>query len=166
MNVLNDRRTIAGLVLVLLGLAALASEWLRLTDAVVLASIAIVLLVAYALSQRYGFLVPGMILAFGSIGVGLQDAGYDPSGGLVAIAFASGFLGVYVVDVFVHDGSRWWPLIPGTILALIGTNAMVENAGGSDIVARLWPIVLVIAGLVVLFAAWRRTPTAPGPTSS
>lgn len=106
-----------------------------------------------------------MILGFGSIGVGLQDAGYDPSGGLVAIAFASGSLAIYLVDVYVHDGSRWWPLIPGSILALIGTNAIVENAGGSDMVARLWPMVLVIAGVVVLLAAWRRAPTA-GQSSS
>lgn len=158
MNVINDRRTLAGLILVVIGLAVLANEWLTVPDAIVIASIGVVFLVAYAFTRRYGFLVPGMILGFGSVGVWLQDSGYDESGGLVALAFAVGFLGVYVVDAATRDGSRWWPLIPGTILALIGVDAVVRDAAATDVVARLSPLVLVIAGVIVLISAWRRSP--------
>jgi hypothetical protein len=160
MNVLNDRRTVAGLILILVGLAVLATEYFALADAVVLGSIGIVFLVAYAFTRRYGFLVPGMIFASAAVGNGLQDSGNDPSGGLVGIAIGAGFLGIYLVDAFVRDGSRWWPLIPGTILTLIGANALVEGTVASDLVARLAPLVLVIAGVIVLVAAWRRAPTA------
>jgi hypothetical protein len=97
------------------------------------------------------------------VGNGLQDSGNDPTGGLVAIAIGVGFLGIFLVDAFVRDGSRWWPLIPGTILTLVGANYVVEGAAASDVVARLSPLVLVIAGVIVLVAAWRRTPT-PGPS--
>jgi len=158
MNVLNDRRTFAGLILIVIGLAVLAQQWLAITDAIVIASIGIVFLLAYAFTRRYGFLVPGMILSAGSVGVWLQDSGYDEAGGLIAIAFALGFLGVYLIDAFVRDGSRWWPLIPGTILALIGADALVRNTVATDVVARLSPLVLVVAGVIILVAAWRRTP--------
>lgn len=165
MKVLNDRRTIAGLILVLVGLATLVTQWLALSDSAVLGSIGIVFLVLYAVRRHYAFLVPGMILTFAAVGNAVQDAGYDPSGGLVAIAIGAGFLGIYLVDAFMRDGSRWWPLIPGTILTLMGANYVVEDAAATDIVARLSPLVLVIAGVVVLVAAWRRTPTAR-PTGS
>jgi hypothetical protein len=159
MNVINDRRTLAGLILVVVGLAVLAREWFALTDAIVLGAIGAAFLLAYAFTRRYGFLVPGMILGSAAVGNGLQDSGNDPSGGLVALAIGAGFLGIYLVDAFVRDGSRWWPLIPGTILALIGANALVEAAVATDLVARLSPLVLVIAGAIILAAAWRRTPT-------
>lgn len=160
MNAINDRRTLTGLILVAIGLAVLAAEYFALTDAVVLGSIGAVFLIAYAFTRRYGFLVPGMILAVGAVGVGLQDSGNDPSGGLVGLAFGAGFLGIYIVDAFVRDGSRWWPLVPGTILTLVGANALVEGTLATDVVARLSPLVLVIAGVVILFAAWRRAPAA------
>ena len=165
MNVINDRRTLTGLILVIVGLAVFAREWFTVADAVVIASIGIAFLLAYVFTRRYGFLVPGMILGVGSVGVALQDSGYDESGGLVAIAFAVGFLGVYLVDLFARDGSRWWPLVPGTILTLIGGDALVRHAGANDVVARLAPLVLVIAGVVVLVAALRRAPR-PGPSAS
>jgi hypothetical protein len=160
MNVINDRRTLAGLILVLVGLAVLAREWFALPDAVVLGSIGSAFLLAYAFTRRYGFLVPGMILGSAAVGNGLQDSGNDPSGGLVALAIGAGFLGIYLVDAFVRDGSRWWPLIPGTILTLVGANALAENTVSSDLVARLSPLVLVIAGVIILLAAWRRAPAA------
>jgi hypothetical protein len=165
MNPINDRRTLAGLILVLVGLAVLVTEWFALPDAVILGSIGASFLLAYAFTRQYGFLVPGMILGSAAVGNGLQDSGNDPSGGLVAIAIGAGFLGIYLVDAFVRNGSRWWPLIPGTILSLIGANYVVEGAAATDVVARLSPLVLVIAGVIVLVTAWRRTPT-PGPSGT
>lgn len=99
-----------------------------------------------------------MILGSAAVGNGLQDSGNDPSGGLVAIAIGAGFLGIYLVDAFARDGSRWWPLIPGTILTLVGANALVQGTLATDMVARLSPLVLVIAGVIILVAAWRRAP--------
>jgi len=160
MNAINDRRTLAGLILVLIGLAVLVTRWFAFSDSVLLGSIGIAFLLAYAFTRRYGFLVPGMILGSAAVGNGLQDSGNDPSGGLVAIAVGVGFLGIYLVDVFVRDGSRWWPLIPGTILTLVGANALVEGTVATDLVARLSPLVLVIAGVIILVAAWRRPPAA------
>lgn len=165
MNVVKDRGTLTGLILVIVGLAVFAREWFVVADAIVIASIGIMFLLAYLFTRRYGFLVPGMILGVGSVGVALQDSGYDQSGGLIAIAFALGFLGVYLVDVFAHEGSRWWPLIPGTILTLIGGDALVRDSAASDVVARLSPLALVAAGVVVLVAAWRRA-AQPGPRPS
>jgi len=158
MNVINDRRTLAGLILVVVGLAVFAKEWFTVPDAIVIGTIGIVCLLGYAVTRRYGLLVPGMILGVGSVGVALQDSGYDESGGLIAIAFAVGFLGIYLVDAFARDGSRRWPLIPGTILALIGADAVAREAAVTDVVARLSPLVLVLAGVIVLVAAWRRSP--------
>jgi hypothetical protein len=162
MKTAYDRRTIAGAILVAIGLAFLATEWFALGDAFVIGSIAAVFVVAYALTRRYGFLVPGMILAGAAVGTGLQDYGYDPSGGLVAIAIGAGFLAIYLVDAAARDASRWWPLIPGTILMLFGLSEVTEGTAAARLIEQLWPLVLILAGVGVLFGASRRS-SAPGP---
>lgn len=163
MNAAYDRRFVAGAILVTLGLAFLAAEWFALTDAVVIGAIAAVLLVAYALTRAYGYLVAGMILAGAAVGTGVQDYGYDESGGLVAVFVGAGFLGIYVLDLAARHGSRWWPLIPGTILVLFGASVATAGTAAAELIERLWPLGLVLAGLVVLLGA-RRVP-ASGPTA-
>lgn len=166
MNAAYDRRTVIGAILVTVGLALLATEWLALSDAFVIGSVAAVFVIAYALTRRYGFLVPAMILAGAAVGTGLQDYGYDPSGGLVAIAIGAGFLAIYLVDAFARDSSRWWPLIPATILALVGGSELAEGTGAAQTIERLWPLVLIVAGVAVLFGASRRSRSrAPRATS-
>jgi hypothetical protein len=103
-----------------------------------------------------------MIALGAAIATGVQDYGYDESGGFVALFIGAGFLGIYVVDFFVRDGSRWWPLIPGSIFAVFGAATVVEWAFAPGLIERFWPLGFVVAGTVMLaIAIWRaRRPAA------
>lgn len=162
MKTAYDRRTVTGAILVTIGLALLATNWFALGDAFVIASIAAVFVVAYGLTRRYGFLVPGMILAGAAVGTGLQDYGYDPSGGLVAVAIGAGFLAIFLVDAVARDASRWWPLIPGTILVLFGLSEVTEGTT-AQLIEQLWPLALILAGAGILVGTARRS-SAPSHT--
>ena len=156
---IRQHGTLIGTVLVALGLIALASElakdWFAYPDGFVQLAIAVVLLVAYAFSRQYLFLVFGAILVGTGIGTGLQDYGYDEKGGLVAIFSGAGFLAVYLVDVLTGTTRRWWPIVPGTILVWIGGVALAQGTAAELWVERLWPAVLVVAGIVVVVASRR-----------
>lgn len=157
MNTAYDGRTVTGAILVTIGLALVTTNWFALGDAFVIGSIAATFVVAYALTRRYGFLVPGMILAGAAVGTGLQDYGYDPSGGLVAVAIGAGFLAVFLVDAIARDTSRWWPLIPGTILVLFGLSQVTEGTAAAQLIERLWPLALIVAGAGILIGTTRRS---------
>jgi hypothetical protein len=155
MNGALDRRLIPGVLLIAIGLVLLGAQWFDVTGGAVLGAIAAVFLVMYMSTRQYGFLVPGMILGGLAIGVGLQESGYDPRGGLVVLGLGGGFLAIYLVDMFVSGAQRWWPLIPGGILAAVGTTQIAEDTAFAEGVGRLWPLGLVVAGLLVLLASTR-----------
>lgn len=154
MNDVRERRPfVAGAILITMGLLLFAAQYVNLEGAAVLGGIAAVFLALYAGTRAYGFLIPGMILAGLAVGTGLQDAGYDERGAAPVMGLGAAFLGIYVVNALVtHGPTRWWPLIPGGILTLIGTTLFV---GGDEAVAAMWqfwPLVLVVAGHLVLIA--------------
>jgi hypothetical protein len=155
MNATPARTALPGIMLVVIGFVLLAAQWLEVMGAGVLAAIAAVFLTAYATTRNYGFRIPGMILGGLSLGVGLQESGYDPQGGLVVIGLAAGFFGIFIVDVFTGHQDRWWPLIPAGILSAVGSDQLARGTVVSDTVARYWPLALVIAGAAILLTTLR-----------
>src|SRR6266542_4165745 len=137
MNATYDRRSTPGVLLIAIGLVLLVAQWFDVTGAAALGAIAGVLLVMYVSSRRYGFLVPGMILGGLAIGVGFQESGYDPEGGIVVAGLGAGFLAIYLVDAFVAGAKRWWPLFPGALLMVDGATVLRRRVAVSAIGA-LW----------------------------
>lgn len=156
MNALSDRRALPGMILVVIGLVLLGAQWFEVTGAGVLASIAAVFFAAYAAGRNYGFLIPGMILGGLAVGVGLQESGYDPQGGLVVIGLASGFFGIFLIDLLAGHPDRWWPLIPAAILGSVGANEIARGTVAADAIARFWPVALVVAGIALLITSLSR----------
>lgn len=159
----SDRGLTAGVLLVIIGLLLLAANWFQVTGAAALGALSVVFLAAYIGTRHYGFLIPGMILGGLAVGVGFQEAGYDPQGGIVVLGLAAGFIGIYVVDAVVRGPALWWPLIPGGILGVVGTTQLAEGTAAAAQVARLWPLALVLAGVVLLLASMQRGRTPPQP---
>jgi hypothetical protein len=155
MNTTSARPELPGIMLVVIGVVLLAAQWLEVTGAGVLAAIAAVFLTAYATTRNYGFLIPGMILGGLAAGVGLQESGYDPQGGLVVIGLAAGFFGIFMLDVFTGHPDRWWPLIPAGILSIVGSDQLVRGTVVPDTIARYWPLALVVAGVAILMSTLR-----------
>jgi hypothetical protein len=111
---------------------------------------------AFALTRRYGLLVPGGILT--GLGAGIvvsqQIAGTDQTtAAIVVLGLGLGFLSIWVIGSLLRVAdSHWWPLVPGGILALIGGALLV---GGEAVqVLDYWPLVLIGLGIVVLQRAW------------
>lgn len=160
-NATVDRRSTAGIILVVLGLMFLAAQWFDFAGAAVLGALSVFFVVIYATTRKYGFLIPGMILGGLAIGVGLQEYGYDPSGGTVVLGLGAGFIAIYLVNVLVQSPASWWPLIPGGILSVVGVTQLAEGTAAAETIARLWPVGLIVAGVIVLIATFVR----PGQSS-
>lgn len=165
MNATVDRRSTAGIILVVLGLLFLAAQWFDFTGAAVLGAASVFFVVMYATTRTYGFLIPGMILGGLAIGVGLQEYGYDPSGGIVVLGLGAGFIAIYLVNVLVQSPASWWPLIPGGILSVVGVTQLTEGTAAAETIARLWPVGLIVAGIIVLVATFMRPDQSRRQTS-
>jgi hypothetical protein len=147
---------VAGLVIAGIGLFFLAGQLEPDIGRFVTLFIGLALLAVFVLRREYGFLVPGSILTGVGIGIVLDSvASGDAESGVMMLAIAGGFLGIWVIgSLYRLPQNHWWPLIPGGILTLIGlvqlTRADVAGA------LRLWPVILIVVGAFVLAKAVTR----------
>lgn len=148
-------------VLIAIGLALFADQFLDFADFAVLGSISVVFVVALVATRAYGFLIPAMIFAGLSAGTYAVSLGED-SGGAVVLGLGGGFIAIYALSSLFFARSHWWPLIPGTILTLVGGSLVFGGAAGAELAGRVWPLVLVGIGLLMLLGAGNaRRPQAP-----
>jgi len=138
--------------------SSLGGNWFM--GAFVPLAIGFAFLVAYAVSRKYGYLVPGGILT--GIGAGLLAASLfrvadADTGAYAAIGGGISFLLIYAVDVLITaSAARWWPVIPGTLMVVAGTGMV---SGNQELIRQLglWsPVLLIALGVVILVARLRR----------
>jgi hypothetical protein len=143
----NRARLIPGLVLIVLGIAFLLAQYFEFGPALFLILLGLVFLIPYALTRSYGLLIPGCILA--GVGLGLV---FDrpPLGTAIAVplGLGLGFIAIFVLQLIVARQSHWWPLIPGSILVLVGIAEGVPQA--QVLIEKGWPLILVLIGLLIL----------------
>jgi len=143
----NRARLIPGLVLIVLGIAFLLTQYFEFGPALFLILLGLVFLVPYALTRSYGLLIPGCILA--GVGLGLL---FDrpPLGTAIAVplGLGLGFIAIFVLQLIVARQSHWWPLIPGGLLVLVGIAEGIPQA--QVLFEKGWPLILVLAGLLIL----------------
>jgi hypothetical protein len=107
------------------------------------------LLAVFVLRREYAFLVPGSILTGVGIGVALEPAVESDQGGVMMLALAGGFLGIWVIgSLYRLSANHWWPLIPGGILTLVGLVQFSRSDSGGAL--PLWPVVLLVVGSLVI----------------
>jgi hypothetical protein len=151
-------RYVGGIVLILLGVFLLIGQvtswnmsWL------VLAALAAIFLVWGLVVRTFGLVIPGSILAGIALGVALTGTVFPVIDGAHAssvflLSFAAGWGLMALLSVFTNGGFRWWPLIPGGILALVGLALL---AGPNSLflltyASYLWPLVLIGVGIFIL----------------
>lgn len=146
----------AGLVIAGMGLFFLAGQLEPDIGRFVTMFIGLALLAVFVITREYGFLVPGSILTGIGIGIVLDSAASgEVESGVMMLALAGGFLGIWVIgSIYRLPENHWWPLIPGGILTLIGLVQLARSE--VDAALSLWPIVLVIIGALVLARAVSR----------
>lgn len=140
------RRLIPGLILILLGAAFLLRDYLQITPGVILILASVILLVPYLFTRWYGLLIPGMLVL--GLGVSLLYERDGRAGSLVPLGLGLGFIAIFVVDLIVTRARRWWPLIPGGILAVVGAMGAFPEA--RQWLDKGWPAILIVLGLLVL----------------
>jgi hypothetical protein len=152
----NRGRYIAGAVLILLGIAFFAMQFLgELGTSAILFGVGVIFLVVYFFTRSYGFLIPGCILAGLALGQVADQAGMFTVSGLSGIGLGIGFLAIFVIDWLYTRNFRWWPLIPGGIIVVGGIASANENL--QTLISRGWPLILVVVGLVILAGAFGLT---------
>ena len=146
----QERPWLAGALLIGIGLFLLAVQYVRVSGPLVLAALAVFFLILYIGTGRSGFVIPGLIIGGLAVGVAFEQAGYGAHGGAVVLGLASGFLAIYVFNVFTGHGRFWWPIVPGGVLALVGGSQAIGESEAADLIGRWWPAVLILVGIVVL----------------
>jgi hypothetical protein len=145
----------------ILALLATLTESAFIGEAVVLA-IGLVFVAWGTLVRQPGFMIPGGILS--GIGVGvllsqyvLAGASGEVQGGVITLCMGLGFLLIMPLQQYLTKVDRfyWWPAIPGGILSFVGLSLLLGSVGLTALnwLGRLWPIALIIAGVVILYRA-------------
>ncbi len=146
-------------ILIVIGSLALIGNLYgsQYTDQAIPLGIGLAFLVAYALTRKYGFLVPGAILT--GIGGGLFTAslaGTADNGPYVVLGGGFGFLLIFAIDAIVAgSANRWWPIIPGGAMILSGSAMATQNEGLLRQFGAWSPLLLVLLGLWILIARAR-----------
>jgi hypothetical protein len=147
---------VAGLVIAGIGLFFLAGQLEPDIGRFVTMFIGLALLSVFVVTREYGFLVPGSILTGIGIGIVLDSAASgEAESGVMMLALAGGFLGIWVIgSIYRLSENHWWPLIPGGILTLIGLVQLTRTDVAGAL--RLWPVVLIVLGAFLLAKAITR----------
>ena len=157
----TERRNtmVGGALLVAIGLLVLLAQNIKVESLglLFLPALGGLFLIAGIVGRQVGFIIPGGILT--GIGLGTiftqnpQLAVNDSAqGGVFFIGFALGWLLIPVLSKLFTSETQWWPLIPGTIMALIGGGLMLGGAALNvlEFAGRWWPLILVALGLIII----------------
>lgn len=147
----QDRPWVAGVALILLGVLLFAAQFVEQNDWVILGGLAAVFFALYGWTRKAGWIIPAMILGGLAIGLGFEDYGYDANGGIIVLGLAAGFIGIYLFNVVARVPAHWWPLVPGSILAVVGGSLALGGTQAAEVVGRFWPLALILLGVIVLF---------------
>jgi len=152
MNEQRRRQVYSGLALIALGLALWTVQRFEgLEESAIFFFVGGVFLAGYFYRREFGLLIPGALIC--GIGVGMLEA--VP----MLVGIGCGFAGFTLVAMIYERRFEGWPLIPGSILILVGLRELEIL----EYVFQNWPLILVVIGVLILFGAiGRRKPSVDG----
>jgi hypothetical protein len=146
-----------GVLLVLVGVGLLIQYFVPAVTAgtLVLAAIGIAFLAAWALGGSRWAVVPGaLILALASSGL-VRELGIYDGPGITALALAAAFGLIWLLD-YSRGVRSTWPLWGLGIFGLIGVVQVSGRITAIPELGALWPVVIIILGMLLLVSARRR----------
>lgn len=156
----NDGRWIGGIILILIGAGLLANQFVPDIGRYAPLAVGLGLLIIFLFSRNAGALIGGSIVTGIGVGLLMDEQFPAPDGSWIPLCLGLGFLAIWIFGGLLRiPEARFWPLIPGGILTFVGIAAL----GGlsSDIGQYLWPIVLILLGVVSIAGSLRRKPAEP-----
>jgi hypothetical protein len=160
-NKINRRRNhriVAGVILVLFGLATLLQRWLDIGNYIVIV-LGVGMLVWGSVTHRSGWIIPGGVLSGIGLGIlAMQGPWQIPiadQNGVFLLCFAMGWFLITLLTA-LFTCTQWWALIPGGIMALIGGSILVTNGAIRWMDLNLvYAVILIVIGLILLVTRGR-----------
>ena len=156
---------IGGAVLIVIGSALLLGRLIADAGQFVTLGIGLLLLVLFAVSRNPGTLIGGGIVT--GIGAGVlvnMNTQGTIAESAVLFGLGLGFISVWLIGTLMRiRGISVWPLVPGTILVVIGA-VVLGGPEAAKTFETAWPVLLIGLGIIVLIAALRGH--GPGPVGS
>lgn len=154
-----------GVLLVLVGIALLIQYFVPGVSAgtLIFLAIAVAFLAAWLVGRSSVAMVPGLLV----LGLGVAELIEDlallgPAGedvpGLASSALAIAFLAIWLIGS-ARGRRSMWPLWGAAIFGLIGVAQLSGRLVNIPSLGALWPLLIIVVGLVVLFNARRGTAT-------
>jgi uncharacterized membrane protein HdeD (DUF308 family) len=153
-----DNRLAAGVLLILFGAAALLQRWFDIGSFVVLL-LGLFMLVWGVISRRTGWIIPGGVLTGIGLGIlALEGPWQFPApdqDAVFLLCFAFGWFLIAILTA-VFTSPQWWALIPGGIMALIGSGILVTNGAipWKDL-SLVYAAILIAVGLFLILRKGR-----------
>jgi hypothetical protein len=153
----HNNNRVGGLVFIGIGALLLLSRFID-TDWLVLPMLAAGFLLAGIMTRQAGWFIPAGILGGISGGIFLSESanlvpkGADAEGGLFMLAFAAGWFSIVLLSKVFTSEPQWWPIIPGSIMALIGAAVLGVGLAGTtlEVLNYAWPLGLIALGIWII----------------
>ncbi len=117
-----------------------------------LGAIGLAFLVVYAANRQFWWaLIPGGVLITLGVVAGLDRLAGFETGGVFFLGLGLTFAAVALVPT--PQGQMRWAFIPAAVLAIMGLLLLV---GFTTAINYIWPVALILAGLLLLTRALRR----------
>ena len=149
----RNSRIVVGVILVLFGIATLLQRWLDIGNYIVLL-LSLAMLVWGSVSHRSGWIIPGGVLSGIGLGIlAMQSPWQFPvadQNGVFLLCFALGWFLITLLTA-LFTCTQWWALIPGGIMALIGSGILLTNGALRWMDLNLvYAVILIVIGLILL----------------
>ena len=162
---MQKKNLAGGLILVVIGLIALVSQFVTIhlpinLGLLIVPGLGALFLVWGILTRNGGLVIPGGILS--GVGWGIYAiAGPfsiwqgDNEGGIFLIFLGLGFGLITIVTAVFTKETHWWALIPGGIIAFVGASILFGGAllNVLTFAGKLWPLILILLGISILVNA-------------
>lgn len=145
--------TLLGLAVVLvLSTLAVDQRWLGAT---VFFGLALAFAHVYVLDRgsRWWALIPGGFLLV--LGLVIGVSAWVPSVNMLALLLFGGLGAVFFLLFLLHR-RQWWAVIPGGVLLVFAALIAAPEGSETSPLLRWWPLLLVLAGLIVAIRGGRR----------
>lgn len=158
---------IGGLILLFVGIVALIGQfvpdtWGEFFGTFLLLGLGLVFLAVGIITREGGWFIPGGILTGLGAGTALITSSFSErlsgdEGGWFLLVFAAGWLLIPIMTAIFARETHWWALIPAAIIGLVGLAVLYGGVFMDTLewVGKLWPIVLIIAGGLLLWKVRR-----------